>query len=203
MTRTAEAIRAEMDHLKASGIHHMSKQVRDLRAELADAEGETVEVETPAESPAPIDVAISSTFADMSDPMDTDEWRFVEKACAEVQIGQRGSQTDIIKKCYNELWAKLTVWRAARDLVLRIGVGNPWPQFAALGVCGRTGQPLPAKPPEPEAAPSAPTQTAGGMPVRSHAPSASDILATVTGGDPSAALREEIASRPEPASVGP
>ena len=121
-----------------------------------------------------------------SNPYDTDEWRFIEKACAEVEIPKSGSVTGLVKWGYSVLDAKVKIWRISREIVKQVGIGEKWPQYKDLGRSNETGEPLPPKPaPAPVAASPEPrpTETEGGMPIRPGVPSAADIMATVAGGD--------------------
>lgn len=225
--RTPDEIAAEIEALKAgpNPPHGNSAKMRGLRAELRAAE-EAEQVRLMRGDPPPAAEARQSKDAETGvvhtwsagspgvlavdwtgrpvqgpSPFDSEEWRFLTKACAEVQLESRGNQTGVVKKFYNELWAKLTVWRLAREIVEQVGIGGTWPQWVTLGRNDSTGEKLPAsrqKPAPAPAAPAATNQTAGGMPLRGRAPSREEILKSVAGGDPRAGVLAAVADRGAP-----
>lgn len=207
MPRTPEEIRSEMEAAKAAGEDGRSGRMRSLKAELKEAEAALDGSDGTDDVEAPDTWSIYPPAVSVPDGANvyaSDEWRFVEKALAELEpeIG-KGTYVGAAKKLYNVLDAKVKIWRVARDVMKRVGVGKRWPQWTALGLDDTTGEPLPPRPvPPPAAVPQAPKVSEAGMPVRPAAPSPADILAHVTGGDPRAAVKEQIASRAEPARVG-
>lgn len=211
MTRRPEEIQADIDAEKAKGTHHMAAALRVLREELKAA---TATVSAEVDAPAGVVVSVTpepvvtlgaecSVEVPATPAVDTAEVDFIEKAIANTEIDfSSGQLTGVVKKLYNILWAKLTLWRISRDIVKQIGPGGEWPQWAALGRNDSTGRkeeekPATVVPARPVACP-APAVTEGGMPIRSARPTAADILASVTGGDPRSGLKQEIGSRPEP-----
>lgn len=169
MPRSVSEIEAEMAAAKEAKVHPASAKMRALRAELDAANG-VASTQTSAES------AVSADASPAPDPYQSDEWRFIEKACAEVRIEADGSMTNAAKKVYNVLDAKLKVWRIARAVVAQVGIGNKWPQFTDLGRDPNTGELLSEKaarttansPPTPAPAAPAPRVTDAGMPIRSN-----------------------------------
>lgn len=171
--------------------------VEALKTELAEAKAE---IERLRGVPAPTTVSVAGTDAG-------DEWRFVEKVIADLDIDMSGgSMTGVMKKIYNLLDAKVKTWRMAREITAEIGVGNVWPQWSALNRSPHTGarevaEPAPA--PVPEA--KIPSVTDGGMPVRQSKPSKEDILAALNGPKAQSAAEKlkasvmaQVLSRPEP-----
>lgn len=229
MARTVEEIKADYATRKGQGVHVMSKEMRALRAEikaLEAPEDETTGVQTPqAEVQVNLDPAPAaavpehppvprSAFADgaVRSVYDSDEWRFIEKAIAEIEIEARsGSQTGQFKAIYHQLDAKVKMWRRIRRLALEVGEGGEWPQFGTLGMDPRTGLPIEAKPepapapvepPAPENAPGPPA-TEGGMPVHTR-PFKDQIKDFVMGGGgPADAILSDLETRPEPTRQHP
>ncbi len=151
----------------------------------------------------PYSVGTLSVDLGAQDPFQTDEWRFLERCCAEMDIElARGVTTNLAKKIYDKVGAKFMAYRTMKEIVAERGVGAEWVPFAVTGRDPNTGNKRKLKAvepaPEPEKAPRAPDVTAGGMPVRSDRPSPDAILAAVTGGDPRAGMRAELEARPEP-----
>lgn len=198
--RSVEAIEADIAALKAAGKHHMSAEVRALKAEMR-ALAEPATESTP-------DVTVPPVEVKPTQPVFTSEAQFLDTALAGIaaQIEFSGSTSGLVKSVFNKLEAVVRVRRIALGIIERLGEGAEWPQFAALNLdptWGRPVQPkdvaLKALPPEPVAA----TVTEGGMPMRSKGPSKDAILARVTGGDPAKGIKADLASRtrPEPASA--
>lgn len=211
MPRTVAEIEAEIAATKAEKVHPMSARVRALRDELKAAknpapvpekglDGQVAYMQF-ASNAGNIEVSTSGFVAPVCDPYSTDEWKFIEKACAEFELSDTGNQSRIVKRLYQAIDAKLKVWRLAREIVAQVGIGKEWPQFSALGRDENTGQKVAPKPVVAPKAPVAPTVTEAGMPVRSREPSKAEILAGVTGGDPRAAVREQLAARTQPLEV--
>jgi hypothetical protein len=212
MARTVEEIQAELESVRAAGEHHMSARCRALRAELRELTGVSPEkagadddsVTEPAPVPAPTETVPAKVCLHAhapEDPYASPEWAFLERACAEVELQHHGNQSDIVKKFYQELQAKVLVWRMAREIVQEVGIGNDWPQWGALGRNPSTGKKdpkfAPRPQPEPTPEPAMPPVTDAGMPIRSRQPSKRDIIAAVVGGDPRAGVMEDLSARPE------
>ena len=232
MTRSPQDVEAEISALQESGkknpgkLGALRKELIDsLRAENAALLGrfesgrtEPITFGSPPER-APMKATYSRGASDSvlaPDPLSTDEWAFAEKACAELELDlTKGVTTDLVKKLYNQIDAKVKAWRIIRAVVKGVGTGVAWPQFNALGIGsslgealhghsvlsddwepGYTSKPEPAAPAE--APPPAPTITEGGMPIREGAPNPADILSGVTGGDPRVGIMADVESRPEP-----
>lgn len=216
--RPSGVIEAEIEDLRAAaeaaGKKPSGLKLGKLRGELIDAlKQENADLRACAEmgpvtAPDP-DAGLEGfdqDLVDAEDPHKSDEWAFIEKSIAELQLNLTGgNMTDVAKKLYNQLRAKLRIWRIARDIVDQVGTGGDWPQWNMLNRNSSTGEVLPEKPaePEPVAEPvaEAPVEgvTPGGMPIHAAAPSQNDILATVTGGDPRAAVQAQIEERSRPA----
>jgi hypothetical protein len=175
MSRTVAEVEADIASAKASGEKPMGKRLRALRDELKAATAPACEVVASA-APAPAarmaalntpDPLPDSTeaigrlssyvremertnermAAETPDPFDTDEWRFIDRACSEIKIEADGSMGNAVKKVYNELDAKVKVWRIARQIVAQVGIGNKWPQWVTLGRNPSTGEKEAPKPP--------------------------------------------------------
>lgn len=203
MPRTSQDIQADIDAAKSRGVHQASREMKALRKELAAVNATTTESNASgASSPQPA-VSESAAGTANADPLKSDEWRFIEKVIAEMQIEfSKGSTTGAMKKIYNELDARIKMWRLSREIVAQIGPGNEWPQWAALGRNDSTGrrEDRPAPPPRPVVAPDpVPPTTEGGMPIRSAKPPDSEILAQFGGAAEMVAA--SIASRARPAPV--
>lgn len=202
MTRTADVIQAEIDAAKAAGEHQASAKMRRLRAELkevipsAAVAGETIPEPEPMSVTLPDSVSGTCTVTILS-PLDSDEWRFIEKCCAEVVDVEGIHQA---KKVYNLLSAKLKTWRRAREIVLKFGIGARWPQWSELNLNPDTGEPVAPKPVS-VPAPVAPA------PTDLHAPrTVEQAMAGAAGADDSkefaravaAEIAASIGSRTEP-----
>lgn len=209
MPRTVEEIDAEIARLKSEGVHQSAKPIRLLRDEKAALLNPTPKVQAPEAvftSQVGVCQSVSSgggTAIWVPSPHNSDEWRFIEKACAEIQIETEGTMSNAVKKIYNVLEAKVKMWRLARGIVEKVGVGGKWPQFSALNINPSTGEPLP--PPIPVLKPSMPGPVAdvtpSGMPVLAGRPGRDEIIATVTGGaDPRAMVAADLAQRAQPVS---
>lgn len=215
MARSADEIRAEDEALKAQGKHHFSSERKALAKELkaleaiSDADGGQAEG---------VSEAITADF-DMGadDPYDSDEWRFIAAACAEFVLPKGGSTTGLVKTIFNEIDAKVKAWRLARKIIAKIGIGEPWPQFAVMNLNPGTGEPIPGKVswftgevvpekhPQPEPVPvrrEIPTETEAQMPVDPGMPampgfdSTDSLKAAVA-----ATIGAEIGASPEPAEA--
>jgi len=76
------------------------------------------------------------------DPQNSEEWRFIEKVCAELALDLKsGSSAGIVKGVFNIVDAKVKAWRIARRIFEQIGAGGDWPQYTALGLKATTGAP--------------------------------------------------------------
>lgn len=195
MARTVAEIEADIAEAKSQGQPPMGAVLRGLRAELkALSEPEpaaevTVEVAPAAPEVVPEPEKSPPVDDPTEDLMYSTEWRFIEKACAEIDLASNGNQGKLPKKLYNVLMMKVKIRRIALEVVRQVGVGAEWPQWAALGRNEDTGDLLPPKPVEPEepaveAEEVAPKATAGGMPVRGKSPGRDDILQRVRGAAP-------------------
>lgn len=247
MSRTAAEVEAEYATLKGQGVHHMTKQMKALRAELKALGGPpstgrsgrkreapgipTPQAEVTVEvAPAPA-AAIPAAPADFrytfppalpawgppaSTVYDTDEWKFIEKAIAEISVEARtGSHTGQFKDIYHQLGMKVKMWRRVRQIVQDVGEGGDWPAFGELKVKASDGMPLPLEAPAPAPVPdngAIPDNTEGGMPINPN-PTPEEVMAMM-GGSPApqtqdfaAAMKGEImgivGSRPEPVRVAP
>ncbi len=154
MARTKSEIESEMATLKASGVHAASREMRDLRAEIAalSAPADDVGSSTPPDtSPgaSPIahtgdptsTVSLAQTFAGPS-PLDSDEWRFVQQVMAEIELPEGSSR---LKKLYYAVSDRVKMWRRLRDLTMKMGPGAEWPDFPTFGISEDTGKPVAPK----------------------------------------------------------
>jgi hypothetical protein len=198
MPRPIEAILADISSAKAAGEKPMGALLRRLRAELKEAEGTAA---APA-SPVPAEPAPSETATDRgplwtadfalstASPLDSDEWRFIEKCAAELASRTDGMSTGRVKKAYNDLELKVRLWRIAREIVQEVGIGAEWPQWTALDRDESTGKKrdkktaaAPAPAPQPEVA--APLPAAGvsvaevALAAASGAPSTADLARSI------------------------
>lgn len=144
----AEAMRTEIAELKADK-ERLESEVAMLRAATAQT------VTCPADvSPLPAQAVDAPSTS-------SDEWRFVERVIAEMEIPEGSGR---VKRIYNELDARLKVWRITRDIVLKLGPGARWPQYNELGRSEGTGE-IVEKKAAPVAPPPAPVmQQAPGIP---------------------------------------
>ena len=211
MARDAETIQAEIEVLKAQGVDGRSAPVRALRAELkalgvgvgAPArkrrkkkrtrkavhrpelpKTEAPQAMFPGEQTRTVSGGPSVVAVIEADPFKSDEWDFIQKACAEVKLQNAGNQSGVVMKFYLELWAKVQVWRIAREVVQEFGIGAEWPSWASLHRDPSTGKKFDAKPaPAPKAASNGsqkpPTVTEGGMPIRMASPAPAEMMAAL------------------------
>lgn len=214
MARSVDAIEADLEALRLQGVHGNAKEMVKLKLELQAAQDADSGAEMPPQQdPEPMEVgpvtaepgaAAEVPALDPAD-FDSDEWQFIQKACAEVQTPKGGIASGLVKTLYNTLKAKVRIWRLAREIVGQVGIGGEWPQWSALGRNNSTGELLPPPEPEPEPVLSqeefAAAVTEGGMPVRDAAPSPEAIREAVTGGSAADAILADIESRPEPAKT--
>lgn len=226
MPRSVEEIEAAMAQAKADGEPPMGKVLRALREELkaaqnpADAAGAAG-----PDEPAPFDASASDTVVAKILPQVygdrplapeppqrgfCSEQEFIDDTLSKIAASiefKGGTLNNIVEKIYERLDAVLKARRVVVEIVQDLGEGATWPQWMALNRNGSTGAKLPPRPePAPRVVPVAPSVTEGGMPVRSARPSSAEILSTVAGGDPRAAVRQDLsvraaAARPEPAPV--
>jgi hypothetical protein len=148
MSRTVAEVEADIASAKASGEKPMGKRLRALRDELKAATAPACVVDVIAATAAPTRMVESASIeTPASDPFATDEWRFIDRACSEIKIEADGSMGNAVKKVYNELDAKVKVWRIARQIVAQVGIGNKWPQWVTLGRNPSTGEKEAPKPP--------------------------------------------------------
>ncbi len=120
--------------------------------------------------------AVLPDVATPSSLFDSQEWNFVERLIARAPI-ETGSGR--CKKIYNDVDARVKVWRILRGIYEQIGVGNVWPQWVALKRDENTGE-LKSEKTTPvllQTPPPAPQSgvTEGGMPIRASAPPASEM----------------------------
>jgi len=220
MPREPDVIRAELAELK--GKKGQGYKVGSLRMELIESlESEVDRLSAPVTSSVGAQASQSSNLWAATEPDDilggdpfaSDEWLFIEKACGELELDlTRGVTTDLAKKIYNQVCAKVEAWRTMRGIVEEIGIGADWPQWPELGRDPNTGKKVApkvkAKPDSRESEPTGEGVTDGGMPIREAAPSADDIKNFVMGTDPTPApqatesikanVLAEITSRPTP-----
>jgi len=224
MARSLEVVTAELAEAEARGDKGGKIKAGKLRKELIPLLGAENALLRTANSAHTVTVPSGAGldadfgFGDVlsPDPLSTDEWAFIQKACGELELDlTKGVTTDLVKKIYNQIVAKVVAWRTMREIMGEIGPGGQWPQWSALNRSASTGEKLAPKPvEEPEPAPQEPdpTITEGGMPVREAAPSDQDIKDLILG--PSAApaaapthpsgeaivagVLGDIANRPEP-----
>ena len=207
MTREPDAIQADIDALdgkKGSGVKKGQLKVEliaSLRAEIDALKCAT----TSEPNSLAVDGLVMGAWEPMApSPLDSDEWKFIEGSLADLSVDVRsGSTSGMMKNIYHQLMFKVKMWRIVRKLVMEFGADGEWPSFAALKVNASTGDPIVDKPKpvpvESTAMPDTPKQ----MPMRSKAPSAAEIMGSVTGGDPRIGMRADIESRPEPVRAGP
>ena len=212
MTREPDAIQADIDALdgkKGSGVKKGQLKVEliaSLRAEIDALRCDKIGTATiTSDSDGDINyVAHWDVSPLQADPLNSDEWKFIEGSLADLSVDVRsGSTSGMMKNIYHQLMFKVKMWRIVRKLVMEFGADGEWPSFAALKVNASTGDPIVDKPKpvpvESTAMPDTPKQ----MPMRSKAPSAAEIMGSVTGGDPRIGMRADIESRPEPVRAGP
>jgi len=227
MARSLEVVTAELAEAEARGDKGGKIKAGKLRKELIPLLGAENALLRTANSAHTVTVPSGAGldadfgFGDVlsPDPLSTDEWAFIQKACGELELDlTKGVTTDLVKKIYNQIVAKVVAWRTMREIMGEIGPGGQWPQWSALNRSASTGEKLapvaasfPVEP-ETDAQVPDPTITEGGMPVHAAAPADQDIKDFIMGG--SAAPEEEakhpaseaiaagvlgdIANRPEP-----
>lgn len=144
----------EADLTEVEGVKGQGNKIGKLRKELVAAQREKIadlenqkELLASSESfgavTAEVPVSPAGTWDTATPgPLESDEWAFVQQACAELKPPQAGSSTGLVKWAFNDMDARVKNWRIARALITKLGVGAAWPQFTALGLCHRTGRPL-------------------------------------------------------------
>lgn len=191
MPRTKVEIEAEIESMKASGVHHASAPMRALREELKALDAPAPVAASPATGTVSTAVAGWTAPATECSPLQSDEWRFIEKCLAETEIDfAAGNTTGACKKMFHAIKARVQIWRVLRDVTLKFGEGAKWPEWPSLNLNDATGEPKAEKPAAPVVIPPAgPAMgvTEGGMPIRSRAPASElDALANAIRGSVSA-----------------
>lgn len=148
MSRTVADVDAEMAALTAAKVHHSSKQMRALREERA-----ALLAPPPTEDHTPLSDFREAVEAS-SDPMKSDEWRFIEKCLAEIEIANDGNQARLAKTIFQRVTTQVRMWRILRMIFSEVGPGGSLPTWASLGLRDGDGEPEAAKPIAP--APRAP-----------------------------------------------
>lgn len=206
MPRTVDEIAAEMSKLKAEGKHQASAPMRALREEMKMAQ-----------APAPSEPAVAAVSETMTrgseeviqavppalapNPLDSDEWRFIEKTLAEAEVPEGIHQ---LKKYYQSLQARVRIRRVVRKFILERGPGADWPNFSELGLNPDTGERLDAKPRPAPALAQPPPQVV----IPAEVPRAAGIAMSAMAFDPMEQMKAAIMSgvmgdvsgRPEPAT---
>lgn len=232
MPRTVAEIESEMSKLRAEGVHHSTKEMKTLRDELksigaGDAPVPSQEtVDLAAVDLAAADIASIGTRTETlgsaieveakyesADPLQSDEWAFIQKSIAEIEVKFDGQNGHITKDLYHNVMFKVTVWRMAREIVKEVGVGGEWPQWVALNRNDSNGAKRTLKPAPVRAAPVAEIPgggvkavTEGGMPMVDTAPPSDEVdawkknMATTILGDVGR-RNEPTRVLPEPAAV--
>lgn len=136
MPRTVSEIDALMLELSGKGVHHASKEMRDLREERKALLAPPTE-----EHDDMAGFAESVESAKDGDPLKSDEMRFTERCIERFELARDGNQTNLAKNLYGEISAKVRLWRTVRVIVADVGVGGEWPSWNTLGL--RNGDGLP------------------------------------------------------------
>jgi len=124
-TRLVAALKKEVETLRATSVTTASSAEPTTGTMGSSTEFDQWDMELP------------------KDPLKSDEWAFIEKACAEMTVDVRaGTATGLVKHIFNLMDAKTKAYRITKRIVERIGVGEDWPQFPALGLDAKTGKPL-------------------------------------------------------------
>lgn len=181
----------DQDRALYAEIEELRRENRELKAQLDDqsdldcsTEGGDYDAWCPIEGPS-------------QGYQDSDEWQFIERCCARLDVDlTKGVTSNLAKKVYQQLWAKLVTWRMVREIVLEYGPGSEWPQYADTGRNPNTGKKDPKYDPERIKAeqearraerqrlPAADGVTEGGMPFEAGRPRRDEIIAQVMGGAP-------------------
>ncbi len=221
MPRSEAEIKADMEALKAQGVHPAKASMRALRDELKALHAPVAAV-PPAADAEPLTTTSVATSAGVvpciAEMGPVSRWQseesFIDAALAAAATNMElhgGSTTGVVKKIYERLDAMVKTRRLIMEVVNEVGAGEPWPQFSVLNRDPNTGrQKLSATyaPVEGQQLPkqesAIPTVTEGGMPIQSR-PSPAAVLANMGGGaavNPAAAIRAQVAAqlamRPEP-----
>ncbi len=141
--RDIAAIEADLKGVE--GVAGQGNKIGKLRKELIVAQSEKIaDLENSIEMLA-VDISLGpAEGASIASPAvhpESEEWAFVQQACAELKPPQSGSSAGLVKWAFNDLDARVKNWRVARALITKLGVGAVWPQYTALGICHRTGIP--------------------------------------------------------------
>ena len=209
MPRSESEIQADIDAMKASGVHQSSGKLKPLREELKAARAANAPAPAfppPVCVPPPTGVTtVSGTSSAAVAPIFTAEvehvsrWGseedFIDRALIEVAAGLefKGMTTNVVKNLYQRLDAVLKLRRILKEVFDQIGPGENLPPFTKIGRDPNTGErtfevshtPFPGIQ-TPKTQPDIPHITEGGDPVRGR-PSRAEIMAQVMGGGAPAA----------------
>lgn len=215
MSRSVAEIEAEYDGLKAlGGRWWTTSRAKELRAER-DA---LTTPATPAAGSATLSPSVvggeappCETTTESSNPLppvasDTDEWEFIERCIAEMNVPMEAQRASMPKHIYNEIKAKVRVRRIVKSVVAQVGTGAPWPQWSTLGRDDSTGEIEEKKPtrptlvrgPTPPPAAAAPVPAAAapaaGTPVTMEAVAALVAAMTAKASDPMEQFKRGVAA---------
>ncbi len=141
MSRTLAEVDAEMEKLRAAGMHPAKREMCLLRAER-DAILNPAPPKPP-DMPNPIDTMPGFEAADIGrgDP----EWNFIERCIERLELANDGNQTRLAKNLYMRVKTQLRIWRTLRVIVEDVGPGGEWPEWKDLGLHESTGLPIQAQ----------------------------------------------------------
>ena len=141
MARTIEEIKADLAALE--GEKGVGVKKGKLRTELIEAYDAAFGEQAATITAGPLVSAFYSDDLMATDPLESEEWLFVERVCAELDVDmKKGTNVGLVKDVFNMVDAKVKAWRVMRDIVAKLGVGAKWPQFAATGLNSSTGEPV-------------------------------------------------------------
>lgn len=216
--RSESEIQADIDAMKASGVHQSSGKLKPLREELKAARAAaSPPPAAPPSEPSPTSTSEAHSAVGVSvvaEMQPVTRWgteeAFIDAALVEIAAGLefRGTTTGIVKNLYQRLDAVVKVRRAVKRIVSSLNPEQSWPQFSSLGLDHSTGEPVEPEAQRPRPIPNgvAPNVTEAGMPIGPGRPSKADIMAHVMGGAKPVNMAEalkadvmaQVTSRPEP-----
>ena len=132
MPRTEVEIQADIDALKAQGLHPAKKEFRDLRAELLSVAGAS----SPSAPPAPAFPSVPVPFPPQAAPAEpflaSDDVAFVNEALAQMVL--KGKIVGNVERCYSDIRGLLLVKHLVEDAVgLKLTGRIKMPEYGTLG----------------------------------------------------------------------
>lgn len=165
MPRSESEIQADIDAMKAKGVHPASKPLRELRDELKALQAPPAPASSPPDAPrvtttsdvasavvAPPVMAEAGEWAKGVDwksvaPARKSRWcseeEFIDRTLTKIAAGLdfgTGSMSNVVKKLYERLDAALKIRRILVGVMEKLAPGESLPPFSKLGRNPNTGE---------------------------------------------------------------